>query len=266
MTAVPAFAFEREKAEGSGKELYWPSMPVTFALNSDCAGPDVPKSACIEAVKASFTVWEAPECTSLRFTYEGETSETTVGYDQTNSGSNFNLVVWLFEKWPYEKNGMALTTTTYQTATGIIVDADMELNGVDFKYAVLDAANPLLSDIANTVTHEAGHFVGLDHASDPGATMYPTAPYGEVDKRDLAEDDIAGICAVYPAPTEGDGDDAGRDCSCSSVSAGDPPPAWIAVLALAIGFIIAKSRWGRQPAGSSPGRRRQRQAAALQDS
>lgn len=215
----PAGAFVREKAQGSGKDLFWPDMPVHFAINTTCAGADTGKSACLEAVKGSFEQWSTPDCTLLTFAYDGDTSNNVAGYDPASGAVNDNLVIWHFDEWAYEASGIALTTTTYRVETGEIVDADMELNGRDFKFAVLADVDPLYTDIANTVTHEAGHFVGLDHASDPHATMYPTAPYGEISKRQLAQDDIDGICEIYPGTKDADGGEY-HDCSCASVDVG----------------------------------------------
>ncbi len=75
-------------------------------------------------------------------------------------------------------------------------------------------------DLQNTVTHEAGHFLGLAHPceADPGTatangvpvcsghpemtsvTMFPSASPGEISKRTLAPDDVEGVCAIYPRP------------------------------------------------------------------
>src|SRR6266545_4061144 len=50
---------------------------------------------------------------------------------------------------------------------GTLLDADIELNALDFKIAVdhqsLGPAQLCESDLANTFTHEIGHLMGLDH-------------------------------------------------------------------------------------------------------
>ena len=43
---------------------------------------------------------------------------------------------------------------------------------------------------------EEGHFLGLDHSSQPSAVMYASYPGGL--KRTLTSDDIAGVCFLYP--------------------------------------------------------------------
>lgn len=48
------------------------------------------------------------------------------------------------------------------------------------------------------MTHETGHFLGLAHSHQPDATMYPVYQQGTTMIRNLSDDDIAGICAVYP--------------------------------------------------------------------
>ncbi len=225
---LDASAFNRELAQDTAKPLFWQTMPVPFVVNSQCVGTQEDKTACLDAVQKSFTTWTAPDCTMLRFNNQGTTDRTDVGYDQANSGQNINLIVWSFTNWPHEAAALALTTTTYMPSTGVIVDADMEVNGQNFEWRVLSEPDSQYTDIQNVVTHEAGHFIGLDHVNDPSATMYPTAPYGEISKRQLAQDDINGVCTIYPVSgldggtsdqtPPGTTDDGSRSgCACTTV-------------------------------------------------
>jgi MYXO-CTERM domain-containing protein len=145
---------------------------------------------------------------------------------------------------------IATTTTTSSRETGQIVDSDIELNdapaanGSKFVFTAVDGlpcdqTNPAQTgcvrmDVQNTVTHEAGHTLGLDHSLDPNATMYASAPFGETSKRDLGNDDIQGVCAIYPrgqqsvtcAPQQ----NPGGGCGCSASQTG--PGAALGVLLL----------------------------------
>ncbi|HEY4059244.1 MAG TPA: MYXO-CTERM sorting domain-containing protein, partial [Kofleriaceae bacterium] len=159
----------------------------------------------------------------------------------------------------YENTAAAgLTTATYvddahSDRDGAIVDADIELNGAYF--AISDDGNTLgdrsnsLSDLRNTLTHEMGHLLGLEHTclasgdppridgngndvplcgltSDPAiteATMYPFQDPGETKKRSLEADDIAGICTVYPtADDPGTCSKPGEGGGCCSASTDGP--------------------------------------------
>ena len=82
-----------------------------------------------------------------------------------------------------------------------ILDADTEINlrssenprGAEFSTRGLATA----SDLATIVAHEFGHTQGLAHSSLPIAVMWFTAGRGE-QRRTLRDDDIGGICALYP--------------------------------------------------------------------
>ena len=92
------------------------------------------------------------------------------------------------------------------------------------------------TDLRNTVTHESGHMLGLGHSADVNATMFASASTGETSKRTLADDDIAGICAIYPtgmkAQTCGDAPPTNKGCGCGSADGIAPLPlgvlAWFA--------------------------------------
>lgn len=195
-----ARAFSREKADGTGALLYWKDLPVTYTVNSACAGAMEDTRACLGAVQASFATWSSPQCTTLTFDYRGETARTDVGYSQAAGADNINLVVWIFAQWPHDASALALTTSTYYPDSGVILDTDMEVNGVNFQWRVITSPDTMHVDIQNVVTHEAGHVIGLDHVNDQTATMYPTSPNGETSKRDLSPDDIDGVCSIYPVP------------------------------------------------------------------
>ena len=121
-----------------------------------------------------------------------------------------------YDCWDHGDGVIATTTTTSNRFTGQINDTDIEINdsvdsiGNKFIFTAVDgppcsAPNQtgcVRLDVQNTITHEAGHTLGLDHTSDPNATMYATAPEGETSKRVLGADDILGICDIYPRGKE----------------------------------------------------------------
>ncbi|XP_052463773.1 collagenase 3-like [Carassius gibelio] len=45
--------------------------------------------------------------------------------------------------------------------------------------------------------HEFGHSLGLDHSQDPGALMFPTYVYRDIDTFALPKDDVNGIQSLY---------------------------------------------------------------------
>jgi hypothetical protein len=139
----------------------------------------------------------------------------------------------------HDPSAIGLTSVFYVDRPGIvgdgtILDADVELNGVNFTFTVdvtSATARPgtTVADLENTLTHELGHVQGLAHtcwdhiapepplddAGNPipdcngpvpdailNTTMYPYALMpGETSKRNLSADDVRGICELYPAPT-----------------------------------------------------------------
>lgn len=115
--------------------------------------------------------------------------------------------------WDHSELTIGLTTSTYSTRTGIISDSDIELNaaphagGGGFVFSTVTepvceesavSALCVANDIQNTVTHEIGHVVGLDHVPEDGSTMAPTAPLGELRKRVIDHGTATGFCLTYP--------------------------------------------------------------------
>ena len=153
---------------------------------------------------------------------------------------------------------------------GEIVDADIELNGVDFAISTAGQSQSPLdckADLANTLVHELGHLLGLGHtclgpadaprndgAGQPvprcsetldttiiESTMYPFQVCGETSKASLSADDAAAICASYPLaddPGACEGpDELGGGCCDQGGGAGGP-----VVLALATMFALVPRR------------------------
>lgn len=259
--------------------LYWGTRQVHYLL-SDFAPPLGAQEVCgattaaatvQPVVQASFDAWTAvapngqASCTDLQLLNDGLTASTHTGYDNQNivvfrAGPCANLAPAgapcladhscgdTYNCWDTSAPNhtdpkiIALTTTSYSTRTGQILDADMELNaaypplgaslpasaGYYFTCgpttpicATLGQASCIYVDVQNTVTHESGHFIGFAHNPDPSSTMYFQAPIGDFGKRSLAPEDIQGVCDVYPIgkPPLTCGTNSSGGCGCGTTGA-----------------------------------------------
>ncbi|MEW5737462.1 MAG: matrixin family metalloprotease [Myxococcota bacterium] len=122
-----------------------------------------------------------------------------LGYD-VGEKSNQSVIIAL-EDWPFAKRNLAATVVTVNVTTNEILDADIAFNLEEWRFAVIEDGSPAdVNDVQNTLMHELGHALGLQHEmSDPDVVMYPAAPTGEVKKRVLAKDDEAGLLELYGA-------------------------------------------------------------------
>jgi Matrixin len=189
----------------SGKPLSWRSSCVTVGVHRAGAplnGFSYDDVASI--VEQAFGAWMAVDCgdnegPSIDVQFIGPIE---CGVSEYNSKvGNANIVLFREEEWPHIGGGNAigLTTTRFDTETGALWDADMELNGYSGNLSIGEPSGGT-SDLLSVITHEAGHFFGLSHSLDDAATMkyiYNPAQDG-TSFRSLAPDDEAGICAVYP--------------------------------------------------------------------
>lgn len=179
------------------KPVRWPNRCVHYYINEEGTA-DIPDQARLRAaVQQSFTAWNDVENGEFVMEYAGLTNEDRAEHLGDRDGGNANVIVWRDDEWPYaSRTAFAITSVTFDPATGLIADADVEFNSQFHTFTVGDSGVNI--DIANTLTHEAGHFFGLDHTSVIEATMYGSAPQGQTSKRSLDSDDIAGLLAAYP--------------------------------------------------------------------
>jgi len=193
-------AYEPYRTETTGALLLWFDSDVDIYL-STLPPTEMSSEELASVLQEAIATWTTiEECSIPQINYAGLLDLDTARYN--TEGENVNLVVPVHNSNLWASKGfsstvIAMTTLTYSKSTGRIYDADIELNDWNFKFSTGDPVPADSSDLLNTLVHELGHFLGLDHSDVNAATMYAHAPDGESRKRDLHADDVAGICFMY---------------------------------------------------------------------
>lgn len=169
---------------------------VTYRLNPGSAPASVGATNFGMLAKSGFTAWQNPVPGAYSFTRGANTAAVRSSLDFQN------IVAW------GRTQGAALGVTyiRYYTATGLVADVDTILNR-KYQWSWTDPSVNSCSlsdntyDAQDILTHEIGHWVGLEDEYDSlfaDHTMYGYGSKGELKKNTLTTGDTAGAQAIYP--------------------------------------------------------------------
>lgn len=191
-----SFGFVRYLTDG-GVALRWfvPAIELVVAPAPD--GFDGP--ATTHVIDASIAAWTSLPCDPPTLTAVVDRGAALDDSDGKNS------LVWVTDSATWSGYGfsateLARTLLIHKVMSGTIVDADIAVNVAGFAFSTGETCVADQYDLRSTLTHELGHFFGLDHSLDPEATMRTKNDIGDCEMRTLHADDIAGFCATYEVP------------------------------------------------------------------
>jgi PKD repeat protein len=181
--------------------LKWSKAP-TFAVNGNCPGVADARTAVARAA----ATWNAALAgSSFRFVDGGSTRSTTTGRD------GLNLVCWRPAS-EFSDPGMVAMTSWWYVGPSL-VECDVRFNTA-YSWTTGTASGSTRS-VEAVMLHEFGHWIGLRDLygygkgmpTDVGKAMFGSsnADFGNLNRRALSADDIAGARSVHgggtaPAP------------------------------------------------------------------
>jgi MYXO-CTERM domain-containing protein len=241
-----------------GTPLAWHSSRVPYAV-ATAASKQISLADATRVADLAFAAWSAtcPDGQAVGVQAyddgpvdvpDGDEGDALVGWASCSESNQCNavahdVIVFDDESWPYSDpvNTLALTTVTYGQDDGEIFEVYTEVNSAEHQLtAQPPSPGGATFDLQAILTHEAGHFLGLAHATDTSAIMYA---FYEPGHTVLTDDDKQGICTVYPPSSS-------KGCSCQEEGSGPGAAAAAAALSLAV-LAGLRRRRSRVPRFSS---------------
>jgi hypothetical protein len=268
----------------TGAPMFWNRTVLNIeAYVGDPPAPLTAQDVTI-AVKGAADAWSRDRvgCTSIELRVTSSLAQSAPVQLDGVSRLTFRRDAWCKEPRSdgdpcYDPLALAVTSVFARKSDGEIVDADVELNAVNFQWSDLvrrsDTGN--LQDLQNTLTHELGHFIGLDHtcnlaggragqvdsdgqavpscsdASDAvrATTMFAAVIPGDLERRSLSPDDRRAVCEIYP--TLDLTLEAAQPAGCAVAPRRGEGPATVAAGGL-LALIVSVRRRRARPATGSP--------------
>ncbi|MBJ81052.1 MAG: hypothetical protein CMH60_07025 [Myxococcales bacterium] len=179
---------------------------------------DVSEEDSLRIINDSFAEWGLPGCSSFSFEQGPNTNDDPMDWQSSRA------VGYYENSWPSYMGQYTLAVTMPSWDYNCdLNDADLVVNGYHHQWT----QNGWGNDLQSVMTHEVGHFIGLDHSTHYDSTM--TASYGGgTGDRTLSCDDTEAACALYPAQSQSCSADHYCPCGESCIDGycgGTPGPA-----------------------------------------
>jgi MYXO-CTERM domain-containing protein len=239
---------EASRCESGGVALFWPDATVAVVVENGSPLRDISAETARDVLERSMAAWTGLSCDNRSpsigvasvevMALEREAGSVVVGsaYGRPPDRDSTSALRFIDSGWPNEPMAIALTTVRYGVQSGKIFSAEIEANSESFDLTLVDSGGDF--DLQSVLTHESGHFFGLAHVRESYATMY--AQYsggGNIDRRTLKDNDIEGMCVVYPPGRF----DEPSGCACSIGRTGRASNALFVALAV-LGLLRRRPR------------------------
>lgn len=277
LLSSPAGAYVRYHSK-AGAPLRWCRPAVDMTVYNGTPLQRLTTQDMAGAAGAALAAWSAAgvnDCTTaMQLTlHESSAARPRAAFDHHNA-IVFRTDSWSYEGPPpsddgdpsldYDASALALTTI-FSLRDGLIVDADIEVNALSWTWIWSESPPSKTQDLQNTLTHEVGHVVGLEHTCWSGqdtqpldhlgnlvpscplpsevarTTMYPSASSQDVSKRALSVDEQRAMCDIYPPGAPDACSDDGCGCQVPSPS----PDRWPALMLSILLLVHLRRRRGR---------------------
>lgn len=240
----------------TGVPLVWRGLPIEYRFSAQRPGQLIREEARA-AIRAAFHRWSDTLCgpdqrrTSLRFS-EGEDILSDKPLEQGAHGAEPFGIYFRDRGWPYEgkqDSTLAQTNSLFGKNSGRIEYADIEINTGAKRFSTKE--DDVGVDLQAVITHEVGHYIGLDHSDEPTSIMVASyceragrCEKGKVAARRLSQDDIDAVCTLYP-PDGRPEPPAEDDASCA-IHHSNGSSALLALAPLAAVALVVRTRLKRR--------------------
>lgn len=170
-------------------------LPPTwvYRVNPSSAPSAVGSSQSLTIANSAFNAWSSAVSGKVTFTKGADTTVDRKGLDGQN------IIAW----GRTSGSALAVTYTWYYIANGEVAEVDTIMNK-KFSWSWSEnnggCVNSNSYDAQDILTHELGHWMGLDDTYDAAFgdnTMFGYGSRGEIKKDTLTTGDIAGVQAIY---------------------------------------------------------------------